>query len=151
MKSLKLFSRYSITYFMRQNISTGSTWESEVGYSRLVKSGHLIFVSGTTSVDEEGNIVGLGDSYEQTKYVIQKIHMVLRKVNANLSDITRTRIFTTRIDDWRHIGRAHAEYFKEIRPVTTMIEVKRLIQPELLVEIEVDAVLTETDNNKQCS
>jgi len=133
---------------MRQNTSSGTKWESEIGDSRLVKVGPMIFVSGTTSVDENGNIVGLEDTYQQTKYIIQKISKSLEQVDTNLSAVTRTRIFTTRIKEWENIGRAHAEFFKEIRPATTMVEVKNLIQPELLVEIESDAVILMPGNDK---
>ena len=133
---------------MRHNISSGTKWESEVGYSRLVKIGPLIFISGTTAVDENGDIVGEGDPYKQTIYIIHKIDKTLERIGANLSSIARTRIFTTNIDEWRQIGRALAEFFKGIGPVTTMVEVKSLIQPELIVEVEADAVLVESEGNK---
>jgi enamine deaminase RidA (YjgF/YER057c/UK114 family) len=128
---------------MRENISSGTKWELEIGYSRLVKVGNMIFVSGTTSIDENGDVVGVGDSYGQTKYILQKISKSLERVGTNISAVTRTRIFTTKIDEWKDIGRAHAEYFKEIRPATTMVEVKSLMEPELIVEIETDAILVE--------
>lgn len=134
---------------MRQNISSGTKWELEVGYSRLVKAGPMIFVSGTTAVDEKGNVVGGGDSYQQTKYILQKIEKALKEVNATLLNVVRTRIFTTNIEDWTLIGKAHAEFFLNIKPVTTMVEVKRLIQSELIVEIEVDAILVESTNNME--
>lgn len=125
----------------RENILSGSPWESKVGYSRLVKFGSLVFVSGTTSIDENGNIIGLRNSYEQTKYTIQKIEKYLKTVNASLENVVRTRIFTTNIEEWETIGKAHAEFFKDIKPATTMVEVKRLIQPEMIVEIEADAMI----------
>ncbi|VFJ14529.1 RidA family protein [Candidatus Nitrosocosmicus franklandus] len=131
---------------MRRNVSSGTKWELEVGYSRLVKIGPMIFVSGTVAVDEDGDIVGLGGSYTQTKYIIQKIGRSLEQVGANLSSIVRTRIFTISIIEWRNIGRAHAEFFKDIGPVTTMVEVKSLIQPELIVEMEADVFLFEAVN-----
>lgn len=133
---------------MRRNVSSGTKWELEVRYSRLVKFGPMIFVSGTVAIGEDGNIIGLGDSYTQTKYIIQKIGRTLEQVGANLSSIVRTRIFTTSIIEWRNIGRAHAEFFKDIGLVTTMVEVKSLIQPELIVEIEADAFLFEAENDR---
>lgn len=139
----KLLNLFEIIEWMRENISSGTKWESEIGYSRLVKIGSFISISGTTAVDEHGNIIGLEDSYEQTRYIIQKIEKTLRQVNASLSNIIRTRIFTTRIDEWELIGNAHVEFFKEIKPATTMVEVKGLIQPELIVEMEADAILFE--------
>lgn len=125
----------------RSNYLSGSRWESIVGYSRLVKCGPYVFVSGTTSIDEKGNVVGLGDPYLQTKHIIQIIEKSMRRINSSLNDIVRTRIFVTNIRDWKLIGKAHAEFFKEIQPATTMVEVKRLIQPDLLVEIESDAII----------
>jgi enamine deaminase RidA (YjgF/YER057c/UK114 family) len=134
---------------VRQNISSGTHWELEIGYSRLVKVGPMIFVSGTTSVDENGNIVGIGDSFEQAKFIIRKIEKSLKEVNATLLNVVRTRIFTTNIEDWTLIGEAYAEFFLDIKPASTMVEVKRLINPELRVEIEADAILIEPDDNKQ--
>ena len=125
----------------RNNIFSGSIWESIIGYSRLVKYGQQIFISGTTSIDEKGNIVGEGDAYLQTKNIIQIIEKSLKKTNANLTNIVRTRVFVTNIQEWKSIGKAHAEYFKDIQPASTMVEVKSLIRPELLVEIEADAIL----------
>lgn len=113
----------------------------------MVKVGTMIFISGTTSVDENGNVIGIGDSYQQTKYILEKTAKTLEQIGTDLSSVTRTRIFTTKIDEWKEIGRAHAEYFKDIRPASTMVEVKRLVQPELVVEIELDAVVPETNTN----
>ena len=124
----------------RNNYLSGSPWESIVGYSRLVKYGPYVFISGTTSIDENGKVVGVRDPYVQTKQIIQTIEKSLRIINANLTDIVRTRIFVTNIDDWKIIGKAYAEFFKDIQPAATMVEVKRLIQPDLLVEIEADAI-----------
>ncbi|HEY0580473.1 MAG TPA: RidA family protein [Candidatus Nitrosocosmicus sp.] len=107
----------------------------------MVKYGQQIFISGTTSIDEKGNVVGAGDEYLQTKNIIQIIEKSLKKTNANLTNIVRTRMFVTNIQEWESIGKAHAEYFKDIQPASTMVEVKSLIRPELLVEIEADAIL----------
>ncbi len=125
----------------RNNILSDSPWESLIGYSRLVKYGQHIFISGTTSIDEKGNVVGAGDAYLQTKYIIQIIEKSMNKINANLTNVVRTRIFVINIEQWESIGKAHAESFKGIQPAFTMVEVKRLIRPELLVEIEADAIL----------
>jgi len=125
----------------RNNMFSGSTWESIMGYSRLVKYGQQIFISGTTSIDEKGKVVGAGDAYLQTKNIIQIIEKSLKKTNANLTNIVRTRMYVTNIQEWESIGKAHAEYFKDIQPASTMVEVKSLMRPELLVEIEADAIL----------
>lgn len=125
----------------RQNISTGSKWEPIIGYSRAVKIGSTIHVSGTTASNSEGELVGIDDSYAQTKQIILNIEAALKQAGANLSDVVRTRIYCTNIDDWEEIGRAHGEYFSEIRPTTAMVEVSRLISPEILVEIEAEAIV----------
>lgn len=125
----------------RQLISSGAPWEATVGYSRAVKVGGQVFVSGTTAVDEQGAIVGKEDAYAQAKFILEKIGKALQAAGASFGDVVRTRIFVTSIDDWPAIGRAHGEVFKDIRPAATMVEVSRLIDPELLVEIEVDAVV----------
>jgi enamine deaminase RidA (YjgF/YER057c/UK114 family) len=125
----------------RLNISSGAKWEDIVGYSRAVRAGNIIEVAGTTAVDEEGNVIGLNDPYEQTKYIIQKIEKALISAGATLRDVARTRMFVTDISKWEEIGRAHGEFFREIKPAASMIEVKGLISPELLVEIEVSAII----------
>ena len=125
----------------RRNISSGAPWEAIVGYSRAVLVGSNIYISGTTAIDENGNIVGENNTYEQTKQIIKNIEMVLRKINASLSDVVRTRIFVTDIRDWKKIGKAHQEAFGDTLPATTMVEVKRLIRPEFRVEMEADAVV----------
>lgn len=124
----------------RQNISSGAKWEDIVGYSRAVKIGNTIEVSGTTAI-VEGNIVGINNFYEQTKCILEKIEETLIKSGASMKDVVRTRMFVTDISHWEEIGRAHAEFFKEIKPATSMIEVKGLIDELLLVEIETTAII----------
>lgn len=125
----------------RLNISSGAKWEDIVGYSRAVRIGNIIEVAGTTSVDENGNVVGANDPYQQTKYSLQKIEMALRQAGATMRDVIRTRVYVTDISRWEEIGRAHGEFFREIKPASSMIEVSKLISPELLVEVEVTAVI----------
>jgi enamine deaminase RidA (YjgF/YER057c/UK114 family) len=127
----------------RINISSGAKWEDIVGYSRAVRIGNMIEVAGTTAVDENGQVVGLGDAAEQTKFILSKIEKALVSAGATLNAVVRTRMFVTNIADWETIGRVHGLYFKDIKPAATMVEVKSLISPELLVEIEVTAILGE--------
>jgi enamine deaminase RidA (YjgF/YER057c/UK114 family) len=123
------------------NISSGAKWEDIVGYSRAVRIGNIVEVAGTTAVDENGNVVGANDPHQQTKYTLQKIEKALRQAGATMRDVIRTRVYVTDISRWEEIGRAHGEFFREIKPASSMIEVSKLISPELLVEIEVTAVI----------
>ena len=127
-------------FFMRINISSGSPWEDIVGYSRAVKVGNIIEVAGTTAMDGD-MLVGKGDVYAQTVYIFKKIEKALIEAGATLADVVRTRIFITDILKWEEAGKAHGEFFKNIRPVSTMIEVSKLINDDLLIEIEVTAIL----------
>lgn len=125
---------------MRKNISSGSPWEDVVGYSRAVRVGNIIEVAGTTAMDGD-TLIGKGDVYAQTKYIFQKIEKALIEAGATMNDVVRTRMFVTDISQWEMVGKAHGEFFKTIKPVATMVEVKALIDPELLIEIEVTAVI----------
>ncbi len=124
----------------RQNISTGAVWEATIGYSRAVRIGNVVEVSGTVASDDNG-AVGLNDVYAQTKFVIQKIEKALQQAGVSLTDVVRTRIFVTNIADWQEVGRAHGEFFGDVRPCTTMVEVARLINDDYLVEIEATAIV----------
>ena len=123
----------------RKNISSGAPWESIVGYSRAVRVGNHVWVAGTTATDENGDVVGVGDAAAQTRYVLQKIGRALKEAGVTFTDVVRTRTFVTDIAQWEAIGRVHGEFFGEVRPAATMVEVSKLIDPAHLVEIEVDA------------
>jgi enamine deaminase RidA (YjgF/YER057c/UK114 family) len=126
----------------RINYASGAQWEAVVGYSRAVKVGNVIEVSGTVAVNEHNELIGEGDAYLQTKFILQKIESVLLQAGATLKDVVRTRMLVTDISRWQEYGRAHGEAFADIRPCTSMVEVRRLIAPEYLIEIEVTAILT---------
>ena len=125
----------------RTNYSSGAKWEEIVGYSRAVKVGNVIEVTGTVAVDDNTELVGGDNAYEQTKFIIQKIEKILIKAGASLKDVVRTRMFVTDISRWEEYGRAHGEFFRDIKPCTSMIEVKGLISPDYLIEIEATALL----------
>ena len=128
---------------MRQRVSTGTAWENVVGYSRAVRVNRHISVAGTAATDDNGNVVGIDDAYQQTRYILKKIQHALQELGGSLNDVVRTRMFVTDIDQWEAIGRAHGEFFADIRPAATMVEVSKLVDPQHLVEIEADAILSE--------
>lgn len=130
----------------RQQISSGTPWEAIAGYSRAVRVGPFVYVAGTTAADASGTIQHPGQPYEQTVYILRKIEAALAAVNAQLSHVVRTRVYLTNMNDWDAIAKAHGEYFGSIRPANTLVEVSRLATPEMLVEIEVDAVVHSDGN-----
>lgn len=127
----------------RKNVSSGAKWEDIVGYSRAVRMGNIVAVAGTTATDENGNVVGAGDAYQQAVYIFEKIEHALQEVGASMSDVIRTRMYVVNAEDWQAVGKAHSQFFDSVRPVSTLVEVSALIGTDYLVEIEVDAILSD--------
>lgn len=143
-RSNSIHRRYRIGGFMnttRTNFSSGAPWEEIVGYSRAVRVGKVIEVTGTVATNEHGGVVGEKNAYAQTKYILQKIEKILHQAGATMNDVVRTRMFVTDIQRWEEYGRAHAEFFHRIKPCTTMVEVSKLIAPEFMIEIEATAIV----------
>jgi len=134
----------------RIRVSSGTKWEPIVGYSRVLRVENIVHVAGTTATDSEGNIVGVGDAKAQAHKTLENIRIALQAVGASLSDVVRTRIYVTDISKWEEIGRVHGEYFKDIKPVTTMVEVSRLINPDMILEIEAEAILNSKKEVNKC-
>jgi enamine deaminase RidA (YjgF/YER057c/UK114 family) len=130
-----------VTKFRRSNLPSGAPWETQVGYSRAVRVGRFIAVSGSAAIDEHGQLVGEGDMYAQARQCLEVIGAVLERAGGRLSDVVRTRIFVTDIERWDEVGRAHRDAFADVMPATSMVEVMRLIDPRMLVEIEADAII----------
>ena len=132
----------------RTNIPAGTSWEDVVGYSRAVRVGSHIHISGTVATDSTGAIVGFNDAYRQAKHILEKIETALKAAGGSLKDVVRTRVYVTDMDHWQQVGKAHGEAFKSIRPATTLVQIARLIDPQLLVEIEADAIATDAGPKK---
>ncbi|MGI8690130.1 MAG: RidA family protein [Thermomicrobiales bacterium] len=129
---------------LRQRISSGSVWEERVGFSRALRVGDWVFVSGTTATDVDGNVIGASDAHAQTVAILEKIERALHEAGATIADVVRTRIYVTNADDWEEVGRAHARFFADVRPANTLVEVSRLVGSGYLVEIDADALIAAT-------